>query len=91
MINFVRSLCAAGIMFLVSVGLADSSIFIVDDAFLHKAPSAKGFVMKVFASPSVVLLLTYHNAFENLLFAASQTEVCHFVTNIFFSKHIYYF
>lgn len=50
----------------------------VDNVMLHKAPLGKGTSLLVFGTVSAtipIIQIEYHNAFPNILFAASQNEV----------------
>uniref|UniRef100_A0A1I8F043 Uncharacterized protein n=1 Tax=Wuchereria bancrofti TaxID=6293 RepID=A0A1I8F043_WUCBA len=59
---------------LVNVG----SLMFVDNVVLHKAPSGKGTSLLVFDTVSTampIIQIEYHNAFPNILFAATQNEI----------------
>ncbi|VDK74570.1 unnamed protein product [Litomosoides sigmodontis] len=59
---------------LVDVG----SLLFVDNVLLHKAPSGRGSSLLVFGTLSEAMTITqieYHNAFPNILFAATQNEI----------------
>uniref|UniRef100_A0A0N5AGS0 WD_REPEATS_REGION domain-containing protein n=1 Tax=Syphacia muris TaxID=451379 RepID=A0A0N5AGS0_9BILA len=50
-------------------------IYLVNEVFLHKAPSTNMCAIAAFDNNSDVLQLQFHTAFENLLFAASSSEI----------------
>uniref|UniRef100_A0A8R1XWG8 Uncharacterized protein n=2 Tax=Onchocerca TaxID=6281 RepID=A0A8R1XWG8_ONCVO len=59
---------------LVNVG----SLMFVDNVLLHKAPSGRGTSLLVFNTVSAamsIIQIEYHNAFPNILFAATQNEI----------------
>ncbi|KAM3720262.1 WD repeat-containing protein [Dirofilaria immitis] len=59
---------------LVNVG----SLMFVDNVLLHKAPSGKGTLLLLFNTVSAatpIIQIEYHNAFPNILFAATQNEI----------------
>ncbi|VDK49747.1 unnamed protein product [Anisakis simplex] len=56
-------------------GLSDGPLLMVHDLILHKPPNGQGSVLNVLKSAASIVQLQYHNAFANVLFAASSTEV----------------
>uniref|UniRef100_A0A9J2NZE4 WD repeat-containing protein 11 n=2 Tax=Ascaris TaxID=6251 RepID=A0A9J2NZE4_ASCLU len=56
-------------------GLSDGSLFLVDDVILHKAPTGQGCSLNVLRNRASIVQVQYHNAYPNILFAASSTEI----------------
>uniref|UniRef100_A0A915PSD2 Ribosome control protein 1 domain-containing protein n=1 Tax=Setaria digitata TaxID=48799 RepID=A0A915PSD2_9BILA len=63
----------------ITFGLVDiGSIMFVDNVLLHKAPLGKGTSLSVFNATSSavrILQVEYHNAFPNILFATTESEI----------------
>ncbi|VDN01132.1 unnamed protein product [Thelazia callipaeda] len=62
----------------ITFGVTDGSILLINDVELHKAPSKKFLLLKIFNMASVTVPITqvvYSNAFPHLVFAYTQNEI----------------